>query len=80
MHLPPLRNISLPLHPPTPRPFLKIASYRKAIDLSNFFRWLTFFLSFSKHSLGKKGKTKDKHTSYNKCHKKNMFWQTFPNL
>lgn len=30
-----------------------------------------FFL-FSKYSLGKK--EKDKHTSYNKCHKKNMFW------
>lgn len=75
MNLPSLWNIA------TPRPFLKIASYRKAIDLSKFFHRLTFFSFFSKCSLGGRGEgRKDKHSSYNKCHKKNMFWQTFPNL
>lgn len=77
---PPLRNISVLLNIPTPQIFffLKTASSREAVDLSKFFLWLTFFFFLFKALF--REKEKDKHTSYNKCHKKNMFWQTFPNL
>lgn len=80
MNLPHLRNISFLFYLPTPRPFLNIAGYRKAIDLSQFFPLAYIFFFLFKVLFREKKKKKDKHTSYNKCHKKYMFWQTFPNL
>lgn len=42
---------------------------------------MDFILSFqSALREGVVGEEKDEHIWYRKCHKKNMFWQTFPNL